>query len=446
MKANSINRRPARGWRYGVGGLLLAAGGLIDQRIATAQTAVFNPNNVLANPAPTPPLQTQYQLSLPDEMDVFLPAGGAAGNPLPSIFRYGWLLLHPSVDYSITYGNGIQSAPGSPQETIIQQFSPGLRVDLGRHWALDYSPTFQFYSSGAFHNTVNQSFALTGGVEYEGWMFGLSQSANYSSSPTVATGAQTDQSSYSTGLSASRALTSKLSANFGLSQAIALVSGFEDTYTWSTSDGLDYQFWPRLIAGISAGAGYTMVKNNSLVGGTDNLDQTYEQVSAHVKWRATDKISFQISGGINDAQFMTAGSGDSLSPIFGASIQYQPFKATKISLNANRSVGASDYYLAAQQVETTSVGLNLSQKLFRQFSLGLGITYAEGDYGTAVNAASAGAANRTDDEVSFNASLSHPFFRRGTWSVFYQYSDNLSSQGGFGFASSQTGFQISYSF
>lgn len=109
-------------------------------------------------------------------------------------------------------------------------------------------------------------------------------------------------------------------------------------------------------------------------------------------------------------------------------------------------MSASDLYLAAQQTEITSVGLNLNQRLFRKFTLALGVAYSETDYSTAVDAATAGAANRTDDQVSFTARLSHPFFTRGTWSVFYSYSNNDSSLGGYGFESSQTGFEIGYRF
>lgn len=446
MNVNSTNLRPARVWRFGLGSLLLAAGTLLDQRIATAQTAVFNPNNVLANPAAAPPLQTQDQQSQPGEMDVFQAAGGVVGNSLPQIFRFGPVLFQPRADYGLMYGSGIQYTPGSPEATIIQTLSPGLRVDLGTHWALDYAPTFQFYSSDKFRDTVNQSFALTGGLEYEDWKLGLSQSAGYSSSPTVATGGQTDQSFYTTALTASRALTSQISANFGLNQAITLVPGMEDTYGWSTSDSLNYQFWPRLNVGISLGGGYTMVENNRLAGAANNENQTYEQAQVLVNWRATDKISFQLSGGLDDRQFNTAGAGDSLSPIFAATIQYQPIKATQISLAASRSVSSSALYQAAQETEITTVGLNLNQQLFRRFSLGFGVAYSESAYGTAVNAASAGAANRTDNQFFFTARLSHPLFKRGSWSVFYQYSDNRSSQGGYTFESNQTGFEIGYHF
>ena len=80
------------------------------------------------------------------------------------------------------------------------------------------------------------------------------------------------------------------------------------------------------------------------------------------------------------------------------------------------------------------------------FSLALGAAYSVTDYSTPSGPAAAGFANRSDDQVSFTARLSHPFLKRGTWSVFYQYADNSSSQAGYTFESNQTGFELSYTF
>lgn len=465
--APSTTRIPGCLWQHGHGlgslSLLLAAGGLglLGQGAADAQVVLPNPNAVLASPAPTLPLQTQDQQNTPNEMNVFQPAGAGAVNPLPQIFRFGPFQLHPHADYSFSYGTGIDYIPGNQAATILQTLSPGFRLDLGTHWALDYTPTFQFYSSSQFQNTVNQAFSLTGGFAYEDWKFGLSQTAGDSTSPLVATGTPTDQTGYGTSLSASHPLTSKMSADLGLNQNITLVSGYDDSYDWSTLDWLNYQFWSRLNIGVGAGGGYVVIQNDSQTGGTtnqkgsnsqavgannQNQDQTYEQIQARLNWRATDKISFQISGGIEDRQFSTAGSSDSLSPIFSVAIQYLPFKDTQISLTAGSSVSESDYYLVAQETKITSLALNLNQQLFRRFTLALSIGYSETDYSSPTVAALAAAANRTDDVVSFNARLSHPFFKRGTWSVFYQYSDDTSSQAGYTFESNQTGFDISYRF
>ena len=440
VNLKSTNKLAVHAWRSSVLGLLLAIGPLVDEQITAAPS-------VIASQAPVPPFTTDWQQSQPDEMDVFTPFGDASANPLPQIFRYGSLQLRPHANYRFSYGNGIQSSPSNQQATAIHEISPGFVLDLGTHWAVDYTPTIRFYSNSKFGSTVDNALALTGGTQYEDWTFGFSHASLFTTTPLADTGGETEQATHATALTASRLLNSKMSADFGLNQQINLVSGYQDSYGWSTLDWLNYQFWPRLNAGLGAGGGYVKINDNSQTRSTENLDQTYEDLQARVNWRATEKISFQVSGGFEDRQFKTTGSGDSINPIYGVTIQYQPFKVTQITLSANRTVAASDYYLAAQQTESTVIGLNLNQRLFKRFQLGLGAGYTQTVFNTSTGstfATGSAAANRTDDNYSFNVRLSHPFMKRGTWSVFYQYSDNQSSQPGFGFESNQMGFEIGY--
>jgi hypothetical protein len=414
--------------------MLLTAGTMIDQRIAAAPS-------VIASQAPTPPLTTEWQQNQPDEMEVFGTPGEATANQLPQFLRYGPLWIRPHADYRFMYGNGLQATAGNQQASAIHELAPGLLFNLGSHWSLDYTPTLRFYSNSKFRDTVDHALALNGGLRYADWVLGFSHGSQFTTTPLAETGAQTEQTTHATGITASHALNSKVSTDLSLNQQINLVTGFRNSYTWSTLDWVNYQFWPRLSIGLGGGGGYVMVEDNSHTQGTGNLDQTYEQLQARINWRATQKISFQVNGGLEDRQFSTAGSDDSLNPIFGASIQYQPFKRTQISLSASRTVSSSDYYLAAQQSETTTVGVNMDQRLLKKFNLGLGVGYAKTDFNTASGAAGG---NRGDETVSFNARLSHPFLKRGNWSLFYQFSDNRSSQPGFGFQSNQTGFEISY--
>jgi hypothetical protein len=438
VNLKSTNRSSANVWRVGILATLLVIGLLVDEHITAAPT-------VIANQAPTPPLTTEWQQDQPNEMDVFVPFGEATANPLPEMFRYGPLQLRPHADYRFLYGTGIEASPSNQQATIIQELSPGILANLGTHWALNYTPTIRLYSNSQFQNTVDHSIVLTGGTRYEDWTLGLSHSSMLTSAPLAETGGQTEQDTHSTSLTASRAFNERISADFGVSQVINLVSGFQDSYDWSTLDWLNYQFWPRLNVGLGAGGGYVKIDESNADAGLNgqNGDQTYEQLQARINWRATDKISFQVSGGLEDRQFMSAGSSDSLDPVYGAAIEYQPFKVTQISLSANRTVSSSDYYVLAQQSETTTFSVNLNQRLLKEFNLGLGASYSTTDFNSSFGPL---AANRTDNSTSFNVRLSHPFFKRGTWSVFYQYNDNSSTQAGLGYESNQVGFEVSYNF
>ncbi len=112
--------------------------------------------------------------------------------PGPADFlNWGPISAHPHLSYDFTYGDGLQATPGKPTKSIIQQVTPGALFVIGSHWTVDYSPTLSFYSSKAFHDSLDQSATLTWGAHYEDWILGLTQGYSRNSDPLVQTGTQT---------------------------------------------------------------------------------------------------------------------------------------------------------------------------------------------------------------------------------------------------------------
>ena len=436
MNVNPKKRNPVWSW------FALVAVMVVAERLVATQV-IMAPPPVSVTPPALQPSESQT-----NAMEVFIPAGSVREN-LPQPFKYGPVTVRPHLSYRFMYGDGIQSAPTNQQKTVIQEISPGILVELGRHWTVDYTPTIRFYSNKQFRDGVDHAATLTGGTRQDDWSFGLMQNFTCTTAPLAETGTQAEQQSYTTALSASCVLNNKMSADFGLNQNLLFTEGFQNSREWSTTDWLNYQFWPRLTAGVGAGLGYVNVDSGS--------DQTYEQLLARVNWRATDKISFQVNGGIEDRQFLNlTGSAigivgtnlvhitpasDLVSPVFGAAVQYAPFKHTQISLNASRSVAPSLFQ--NEVTETTSFGGNLNQRLLKKFQLNLGGGYNIAQYTSSLGGFTA---DRRDNYYYFNARLSHPFLKRGTCAVFYQYSDNQSTAPGFSYKGSQIGFEISYGY
>ena len=390
---------------------------------AGAQQVVAPPPSVSV----TPPAVLEAP---PSEMQVF-----SSENPISSFpeetqpLQVGPVALRPHVFYQFLYGTGIQSSPGQGHDTIIQSLAPGMLLVLTPRWTLDYTPTLNFYSDKSFKDNVGQSVTLTGGASYETWMFGLSQNFTYSSSPEAQTGTQTGQDTYSTALTASCPLNSKMSVDLGLSQYLDFPSGFQTSKTWSTLDWLNYEFWPRLTAGVGAGVGYVNASPNMM----------FEQLQGRVGWRATDKISFQVSGGAEFTQTTDDSSNPLANPILGASIQYQPFEQTKLSLGASRVMSPS--YYDNQISEVTSVNGNLNQRLLGKLFLDVSAGYTWNKY----TALSSGVADQpASDYYSVNVQLSIAILKRGTVAVFYNYSDNSTSQAGLSYNSSQVGFNLGF--
>ncbi len=416
--------------------------------------------DVLSSPPQTPVTPSavrEQQNNSP--MQVFAPSETAA--PLP--LQLGPVNLHPHLDYQFSYGNGIQSSPGQQYNSIVQQVSPGILFNLGDHWSLDYTPTLYFYSSSRFRDTVDHSVQLGWGTAYGDWFLSGSQRFASTSDPDVETAAQTDQQTYSTALNAAYQFNDKMSLDMGLSQNFYYVGNsassasydqqnLANSKSWSTMDWLNYQFWSRLNAGLGVGLGYTTQD-----GSPDSINEQYQ---ARVNWRATDKISFQLSGGLEDQQYLSGGAGDLVTPIFGATIQYQPFDQTRFSVTASRTVSPASFQ--NQTTESTGISADLNQRLLGKLHLDLSGGYGRSKYLSLATLASqiGYGTGRTDDSYSFSARLSCPLLKRATVSVFYQYSDNSSSQSGFfqyyqtkfssqsafAYTSTQVGFEIGYRF
>lgn len=408
--------------------------------------------DVLAPPPAAAPLVPsaveQYQTNQAAQMQVFVPSAPPPSQEENQPFKCGPIIIRPNVSYQFIYGNGIQSSPGQQQNTIVQEFSPGVVLQEGAHWTLGYTPTFNFYSSSAFQNSINHNAQLQWGTTWADWFLTASQGYSYSDDPETETAGQSEQQTYTTAVNAIYHFNDKLSTAIGLNQTFNdfgqsstnLLLGLGNSRSWSTLDWLNDQIWPMLNAGIGIGLGY-----NQQQGSPDSI---YEQYQAQLNWRVTKKISFQLSGGLEDQQYLSGGAPSLLTPIFSGAIQYQPFNQTRISLSANRTVASGEY--AGQNVETMSITGDFNQRLFGGLSLDLSGGYSSDDYVASITGLSTA---RSDDIYTFNARLSCPFPMRGTFSIFYQYSEDVSSQSGFaagsaafGYSSHQVGFEISYAY
>jgi hypothetical protein len=267
-----------------------------------------------------------------------------------------------------------------------------------------------------------------------------------SSLPTVQTGTQVNQQSYITEVTASRELTDVVSLslqadqNFefaGNAQNGAQSTGtLQNSRTWSTSDFLDFKTGSRFNWGVGGGGGYVSVDTGP--------NQTFEQLQSRFNWRLTDRISFGANAGAEDRQFQGAQQGDLISPLYGFSVQYQPFDNTRISLTGNRSVSPSLFQ--SQVVDSTMYDLSLDQRLLGKLHLTLTGTYSTQDYtGTASPTIPAQNPLGTDVTTSFNARLSCPLLHRGTVGLIYEYSHNQSVTVG-NYDSTQIGFDVGYSY
>lgn len=422
MKAKKRNRKKSAG-SASLKIILLSLIALA--RESRAQSVLMPPPNVDATPSAIRNFQTNEisYMRLPSEID---------SGELEPFARLGPVNLRPHILYRALYAQGILSAPGQQQNTVIQEMSPGIFFEIGNHWTLDYTPTWRFYSDNHFRNTLDHDVLLTGGTTYEDWVLGLSQHYFLRSTPLIETGSQTDRELFGTTLTGLHRIDDKWSTDLSLEQTITSARYFVGYRKWSTLDWLDYQFLPRLDVGPGVGFGF--------VDEDAGTDMTYEEVRGRINWRATDKISLQLHAGFENRQFL-ATDRNLVSPLFGVAIHYLPVETTYLALHAERMVTPS--YFQDQIEEVSTVGIDLDQRLVERLHLGLGVGYGNATYDASVPGV---IPHMENNYYHFNARLNCEILRRGSIALTYDYLNNSSDQPGYSFSSNEIGIELGYRF
>jgi hypothetical protein len=358
-------------------------------------------------------------------------------NPGPRLFDLGPVQLRPHLFYQFSYGNGIQPQPGHQTATAVNELASGMLVDIGPHWHLDYTPTMRFYSSKEFRDGTDHAVSLTWGTGFSAWVLGLSQSYLFSTQPLVETGSQTETETYSTTLNAVCQLNSKVSIDFAVNQNFRFVNSvttnqpLSDSRSWSTTEGMNYQIWPSLSAGLSVTFDYDDM--------TVGPNMTSEQVQGRLNWQPGSKLTFFLSGGFEDRQFVDSRQPNTVNPVFSLSSTYHLFEATTLTLTVDSAVTPS--YFQNQIMESTGFTAGIHQRLLEKLFLDLSGGFMRTSYATTTAGV---AVNRQDENDHINVRLTCPFLTHGTAAIFYDWTDHPSNEQGFQYTSNQGGFELSW--
>jgi hypothetical protein len=441
------------GLRTLLGSLIVAAliGNVRAQSVVPAPPPFPPALEVPTPPAPPDTNGTTTEISAP----VITPS---SSTPSPGATSPAWtgsstpraplqwrnVVFKPHVTYRFVYGTGIplhtnvsktnvNTSARQSKDTVIQTFSPGMLVALGDHWTVDYTPSLVIYSDSEFDNVVNHLASLGGQTTYEDWNFGLNASANLTSDPQTETGTQTEQQSYNGAFTASRALSGSLSMDLSARVNVRETEAFANSRDYSTLNWLNQQIGPNIGIGLGLGGGYRDVD--------EGTDSTYEQVRGRFLLNLTGKISLSLNAGAEIQQYVGQDGGSVVTPIFGASLRYQPFEPTAIRVSADRSVGSS--YFENQTTETTTLSVELSQRFLRRLNASLQGGYTLNSFRASTADAEIG---REDTHTFVMASLGTAILKRGSVMIFYTHSENVSDESNFDYSSDQYGVQLSYNY
>lgn len=362
-----------------------------------------------------------------------------AGLPL---VQWGPFAVRPHFVYRFMYADGLLNAGQQESgNSLVHSISPGVLVEIGRHWTADYSMTRNIYSNEFITDNTGHSFNLAGGYTFGEWRAGVSQIYNADSPTLVETGSQTRQKSYSTEGTLSRTIGARTLVNFSVSRqaryANASASAPQwttaDWLSWSSTESVHYYLTRELDLAGSFSFGYDDVSNGA--------DMSYTRPEVQLTWRPVTRLSVSAQYGREIRHFRVANSESLTSPVYSGSLRYQAFETTALTLTANRRLSAS--YFANQATKDDAVGIAVDQRLLQRIFA----TVSASQYQTHYYASGTGVrTGRTDKGSALQARLSTAILKRGSASVFYQVAHNRSNSIGFGFNSHQVGTEFAYRF
>jgi hypothetical protein len=367
--------------------------------------------------------------------------GAAFVNQRPLVKR-GPVSVRPRISYSLVYGDGILSVPGEATKSASHSIATGVLFELGPRWSFDYSLSRTTYSSHRLEDVWAQNASLTGAISRDDWKFRFVQSYTSNTPTLVETGRQTHETTYATNIQASYELGNRSKLDFTAGRNARRANPeirFPGSWTgsdwvnWSSSADVSYSLSSRVLAAVGISAGYDDI--------SDSNDMTTIQPHISLSWSPTDKISMSVQRGIQRRKFEGDNKHYLTSPTYSASLNYTPFPTTTLTASATRNVTAS--YFADQVTRSTQWNLNAEQRLLKRYYFGATFSHGQTLY---IPSGLQAFVPRNDNFDSYSFRLSTPILYRGTGSISYARSKNLSSDTGFTFKSHQFGLDLSYHF
>ncbi len=354
-----------------------------------------------------------------------------AGRPSSSPLRLGPLDLWPRLGYEVSYGNGLQSGPGMEENTWLNTITPSVTIAAGDHWTLGYTPSVRIYSASGYDDTVNHTVTVGGRTTWQSWGFGVNHATAITSDPLIETAAQTDQTTHSTGLSATLDRAARGAFDFSLNQNLRLTDAFPDVYSWSSVIGYSYPWRPKVRVGVTLGFGYDLMDP-----GTDMFN---ERLNLNLSGRITDKLSYTLGGGAEYRFFYGSDASPALSPLVNATLIYQVLDRTSLSLGLTHDVGTS--YFTDQYTQNTSIQGGVTHNLTERWSVSGSGGYRFTSYrGTA----DGNTTSREDGTLFAQGAVNARITGRVFVSVFYTFSGNDSDQNPFAYDSNQFGLRLNW--
>ncbi len=334
--------------------------------------------------------------------------------------------------------------------TIEAMINLGFGSPEGNYIALTYSPNAYIFADHSENNALQHLLTLTGQYRFPRLTLSLTQDVQILdgtglNSPTgigtdftrtnLDVAGRTRLNIYTTRVDANYSLTGKTFLTGGLNYSVSDYDTLISSSVISANVYFNYTYSPKLSIGLGVVGGYDAVDAPS-------DDQTFEQLNVRASYELTGKVSATISAGVEFRQVANSDATDNGSPVFDATLFYQPFDGTSLALTFSRRT-LNSATLAAQDFHSTSVIFSARQRFLQRIFMGLSVGYENSSYFSTTSGIDS---NRSDDYYFAQVSLDLNVTNFWTVGVYYFYRESDSSFDAFSFYDNQFGLRTSVQF
>jgi len=383
------------------------------------------------------------------------------------LFQIGSVDVRPHASYSLVYDDNIfldnkdKNVGGrgnaGRDHDFIHIFTPGLRVnagDVGQRQSAYFDANYSIAISRFTDNSGADAHDQNASVELGGKLNRLSLAAKQTLTTqsdadvaNLAANGRVRRKTWITNVDTDYEISDKTSASLDLAQTIGDYSGaFSDTADRSASLWLDYQFLPKVKAGVGGTVGYLQVDGNAL---NHNPNSAYYQGKLRLAWQASEKVTINANGGYEYRNIQDLAVSDPSMFVFGLDATWKAAERTSVRLGATRGRVASNA-LGSAINQQTAFTASLRQGLADNLSFNLEGGYSMAEYELTTRNAPAGVVGgiRDDNYAFVKPSLAYRFAERAQATVYYQYrrNDSTALANANDFYNNQLGIELSYRF
>ena len=443
---------PFKTVQYLTAGFLLAFAGALT---ALEPEPIFDRPTQLSDPSPVLPMTPAPTL---DSITLF-PDAAESMSLEPEIDKHPWkFVLHGSA--TATYDDNIFISNANEQEDFIFTIAAGIAVgrgdfnnqlsDLssyenrfspdrsellaGRSFIfLHYVPSVTLFADNSDLDSFNHDVTLQGQYEWKRLTLGIKARFQTQNLPDVDVGGRVERRVFTGVLSSKYDYSEKTSieANFFNYVRDYLDANRVDSVEYRSQEWVNYQVLPKITLGVGFTYGHVDL--------SDGPSQDYEQVLARTRYRATEKVQFDLSAGVEFRK--VSGFGTKTNPIFSLGVSYAPFDGTSLFLQSYRRAVTSGGTSGVTYLVTGIEG-QFRQRFARRYYFVVAVGYQNAEYD--FTGGNSGA--RTDKIFYVHPSVGVDVTKWLSCEIGAEYRQDDSSVSNLGFVETTAYFQVNVFF